>query len=927
MAETGLLVEVRWEWDGTETVADSALGTDTITVLDPDTLSIEDTIWIGGEGPYVVTEIVDDVVTIDPVLAADVDEGEPVVPDAGGGPGQIWLADVILPDADQPVEVQMTIHDLIVMPEGIYDPPKAIALEDDLSAIIDLPGNLPSIQGSLIAPGTLPPDVTEVVAPGTSPVPTISGGIGVLLVRWDPIVGGSDFLVQVHLSTNPAFVAVLDDPDTLVGTTNGTQFWIRNQADGSDLEYIVPNADPLIQVPRVYYVSLIAYNTDGEAAPSAVVSGSMMQITGPDIAVNAIWAGRMNVSRLDSGDLFADVALVGSVTSLGTSGRKVWMDSRGFHSQDIPPAGEPEGRTLVDFPNDGAPNVITGRTETDALVVNTGGEFHGTSHIVSGAKIIYDSGVQPPAAAPIVIPGYQKITLADTSFVLPEGDWYGLCIGHDGRWYRALDSDGYGSFIYAWEADGGIGDIFPVFSDDKIRGWTYAGGFYYALVLKADGNWWVYGYDTDGGFASSILVNGLGGNHTIGTDHTAGVNRVLVGQRNTSTGIPTVKSYDINISTGALTFAINWTPTGSYDYDLGYVARGVFDYGADRYVLRARQASSSVLNFRVYNTSAGASYNASEIWPAADVNYTSGGWFDGTRFYSVNTGRTIRRYEKGRCMWTSGTDDHVWKYTWYDSAGTTHETTGSPEQEITMLKRQRVTITTSAIPANGADDPDSVRIYSKLAGGTFAREVTTPETVWTLDSVVAAETGAVPGSNTFPDSTPSEQESSASDGDGPLWEFHSDGFARIADLLINTFNGRDINNLVEAIGDSERTSDLTGYTSETLSQVVTFDAVAGAKYEVTANFYVQAGTINNFSTPRLRHSATATGIGGTMFKDGLLNHGIANRKETMHLIGDFTYSGTDGDPYTVKLTIDCSGTGTSQASATSPAKLYVKRTN
>src|SRR5262245_643510 len=159
MATNGLLFEVRWEWDGTQTTADLAAGATVLPVLVATAISVDETVWINFTGPYTVTDADEenDTITISPGLTAAYEAGTEVVPDVGGQPAQVWVAEVGLPDSDTPIEVPLTVHDLSVMPEGVYDPPVAIIITDDLMSVVDLPGSLPVVDGAYVPPSTLPP--------------------------------------------------------------------------------------------------------------------------------------------------------------------------------------------------------------------------------------------------------------------------------------------------------------------------------------------------------------------------------------------------------------------------------------------------------------------------------------------------------------------------------------------------------------------------------------------------------------------------------------------------------------------------------------------------------------------------------------------------------------------------------------------------
>ena len=178
MGVNGLLTDVRWEWTGTEVTADLVAGTTVLPVLDPESITEEENVWIAGTGPY---EIVDADVdastfTITPGLEIDIDIGTEVANDVGGQPGRAWVCEVILADADVPIEVPLTIHDLSVMPEGHYDPPVVIVLTDDLERVENLPGSLPVVDGIYIPPDSLPAGSQEVYSGPTPPWPDGEAG-------------------------------------------------------------------------------------------------------------------------------------------------------------------------------------------------------------------------------------------------------------------------------------------------------------------------------------------------------------------------------------------------------------------------------------------------------------------------------------------------------------------------------------------------------------------------------------------------------------------------------------------------------------------------------------------------------------------------------------------------------------------------------
>ncbi len=158
MGVNGLLTDVRWEWTGTEVVTGLLAGTTVLPVLDPEAITAGENVWIASSGPYqIVSADVDaETLTISPGLQFDIDTGTEVATDIGGQPGRAWVCEVVLADSDTPIEVPLTVHDLAVMPEGVYDPPVGIVLSDDLERVENLPGSLPVISGEYIPPESLP---------------------------------------------------------------------------------------------------------------------------------------------------------------------------------------------------------------------------------------------------------------------------------------------------------------------------------------------------------------------------------------------------------------------------------------------------------------------------------------------------------------------------------------------------------------------------------------------------------------------------------------------------------------------------------------------------------------------------------------------------------------------------------------------------
>ena len=102
---------------------------------------------------------------------------------------------------------------------------------------------------------------------------------------------------------------------------------------------------------------------------------------------------------------------------------------------------------------------------------------------------------------------------------------------------------------------------------------------------------------------------------------------------------------------------------------------------------------------------------------------------DGTVFRGWAVASPTKVWKFSAWDWTTASAIYWIGYAWYDSAGTTHETVIGPRSSLTMQRRERVQVTTPAIPLGGADDPDKVRIYIKPnatdpGAGNFKLQVT-----------------------------------------------------------------------------------------------------------------------------------------------------------------------------------------------------------
>jgi hypothetical protein len=297
MGINGLLTDVRWEWTGTEVTTNLITGTTVLPVLDPEAITEGENVWIAETGPYEILDADVDAstFTITPGLEIDVDAQTEVATDIGGQPGRAWICEVVLADADVPVEVPLTVHDLAVMPEGTYDPPVVIVLSDDLERVENLPGSLPVVDGVYILPDSLPPPASSgnnvyrqddpPWPEGTPGMPDNdlwydtdhvddAGNVGVTPFLWDATN-------MVWLDVSDPKVDELDDPgNLLVGDSTLDQMQnaiVNTNETATSAQSLASTADGRISMsdydPTAEDVSYYVLDSEG-----ALAKGSRFQI-------------------------------------------------------------------------------------------------------------------------------------------------------------------------------------------------------------------------------------------------------------------------------------------------------------------------------------------------------------------------------------------------------------------------------------------------------------------------------------------------------------------------------------------------------------------------------------------------------------------------------------------------------------------------
>lgn len=758
MGVNGLLTDVRWEWTGTELTADVLAGVTVLPVLDPTAITGGEFIWVADSGPYEIVNADEEgsTLTVTPALEIAADNGTAVANDVGGQPGRVWVGEVILDDAHGPIEVPLTIHDLGVMPEGTYDPPVTIILSNDLERVENLPGSMPVIDGTYIPPESLPPvSVSDGLPPTVSPAATVIGGIGALFVQWPTIANPDAVTYEVHLSLTDGFTP---DASTLATEIAGTSTTLRTMPDGSSLTYI--DADGTTKT--VYYARIVAKDEDPGAAPPGVQgSGSMMQVTGPDVAANYVYAGNIIADQILAGNLNADIALLGSINI---------PPNIFINPSDGITVKQPDGRQ-TQLSADGTGNTFVGQGTFDAAEFMDQVTMRGVKNNLNGTMTL-SSGVTDPSSVPSLTIGYNSISVSDAGY-LRRG--LGDSLNHDA--WVTTDTVGGASNVQLWRKSDGVSILggFPVLANWLASGVTRIGNIYYVAVYPTSGNpnYYILRYNVNTlAYMGFIGATGFDGgplfNSTtppaIGTD---GVNVVLAFTLN---GAINVRRYstDTGLQVGNTLVGPAWTqtiPPTSVQYvgTLWYIGY----YGQ----LRALQSTATTMTY----------VPASHV-PLAAANNMIGAWHDGLRWTTFHGGKSWYQYTANDGTWSFG-------YTWYDNdttgGSTTAETRISPLLAVTPVKFSRWTLTLPSKPPDDGtvDGANTAILYAKQGAGTLYRiaVLTEGQLSYTFDPLPLTGTAYVnsSGFEARPSTAFGVMRSTKQDGIGPLWELKGNGQGRV----------------------------------------------------------------------------------------------------------------------------------------------------
>lgn len=172
--------------------------------------------------------------------------------------------------------------------------------------VADVLGSLPvigtdSLDMSGIAAALPPPSPTDGAPPASSPAPTVRGGVGFLVVEWDPVTNNDIVTYEVHISTTSGFGLT---SATLYGEVAGTVMFIKTLPDGTPLVY-----------GTTYYVKILAKDADGGAAASAQASGTPVKVVTGDIGAGTITSTEIADNSITTPKLVANAVTAAKIAA------------------------------------------------------------------------------------------------------------------------------------------------------------------------------------------------------------------------------------------------------------------------------------------------------------------------------------------------------------------------------------------------------------------------------------------------------------------------------------------------------------------------------------------------------------------------------------------------------------------------------------
>jgi hypothetical protein len=479
---------------------------------------------------------------------------------------------------------------------------------------------------------------------------------------------------------------------------------------------------------------ITASTVTADAILAGTITGAKIAastIEADNLAADSITAGKIAAGAVSAEKLAATIVLA-SLFKTADSGNRVEFNSQGIRLYSASEV------LLVNIPTDGSAVYVAADIVASNLIVDGSALFRGDDNAIAPEKeLILQSSIAAPSAAPTVW-GDRDYFILETSSPLT-GDINGM-------YYDAAGGAGGVTASVVGVAEDIANDLWKVLEFDLADGsldrtttlgtvlpsayqlWyiTRLGASWYTTSYKAgDSTFWIHKFaratgtleDSEDITSDFLAWGGLPTVPPIATDGSS----LFVAGKGTSTK-PKVVAYDTSLNVGASVTIDDSDGHGHNIHPNALLVQDAGDGNGSLFWVGRYETGTDEPGFTVesesymegYNKTTGAAVALTKFWAGEIL----GGSIvhDGTQFLSVGNGGDSPAvfYHTNWLLTGTGAAQYTFwvGYSWYDSAGTTHETVVGPTTDFTHYSRRRFTVTVPALPgAGGADEPNNVRVY------------------------------------------------------------------------------------------------------------------------------------------------------------------------------------------------------------------------
>lgn len=823
--------------------------------------------------------------------------------------------------------------------------------------------------------------------PTNSPTTVALAPLGIMALNatWSAVINADPVTYDVYISTTNNFTTF--NSTTLAGSTGATSMAIDRLPNGADLQ---PGITYYVKV-RARDADGLA------ATVSPQGSGSTKIATAKEISADYVYAGDLSANQIETGIANADIVVSGRFLTADTGQRVVidrdgiaWFASSDTAIPSTFLPTDPNQRARIG----NADIDVKNATVADGLSIQKPESSDDGARLEVGANLRMTVGVRSPQTSPSVQVNWAKTSYSGLAVIGAQAYTLGF---HKNATYAyfsyrsgTYDSDnaGWNNRVARFPIAGGAPTIIAPrgFASDYLgsdimdlcagpAGTTNL----YGVVKSSDGMYWeVNLYDASLNYLSNVFSTGSSAAYpslypgTSGSIQTFvptglyydGTYVWVIGAHITDTsgsggnrppdGYANVGLLRIAVTGGALTKYTSTIPVSGkflayyyYDNTQGYyngdlrfgLYVGNADFGAQRVVFgyndnaggNPREVVCSIGTTTITEVTT-ASFPAGGGGNAQALTYdsTTSAFYSTANFDLSNGG--VSFYTHTGNTWT--TESSLWwvAHQWRKNSPT-YNTAPGPKTSITMLKRARLSISSTAIPVYGTtSDPDQVAFF--VGRGATAPATTamfqqgTPSSSRSVLVTAATFTGVTASAtNTFPVSGAALIQSSDStsivlSGDGtgttgPLswawdtngttftgrvltgskiksdqpfatagWSMAGDGSGKAGPLAWDA-TGKPTSNAL-----ANQAANVNLSTTNTFVLQASLAVVNGRSYRVIANGEVQNATAGSNTRMHLHADGVSGGTTGTTLRTHGVDHRVASTPMGYTMMGVYTATAT-----------------------------------